>query len=254
LLGLVVATIGLYGGGVVFNDVFDAKLDAIERPERPIPKGIVSKMEASVFGGFLLVGGIIAAWFVSPFSGGIAIVVAFLALLYDSISKHYTVLGPLNMGLCRAGNLLLGISAVQAAVFQYWFIAIIPIVYIGAITLISQGEVHGGNRKNIFIGMALYGIVLMAILCLPFFVPMFNILYTLPFLFLFSYLVFKPLIEAIGTNAQPKSVMLAVKAGVIAVIVLDASIAAGLAGILYGSAMLVLFPISRFIAKQFSVT
>ena len=30
-IGLCLATIGLYGGGVVFNDVFDAGLDAVER-------------------------------------------------------------------------------------------------------------------------------------------------------------------------------------------------------------------------------
>ena len=33
------STIGLYLGGMVLNDVFDAKLDAVERPERPIPSG-----------------------------------------------------------------------------------------------------------------------------------------------------------------------------------------------------------------------
>ena len=36
---LALATVGLYGGGVVFNDVFDAELDAVERPERPIGHG-----------------------------------------------------------------------------------------------------------------------------------------------------------------------------------------------------------------------
>jgi len=51
LLWLVAATIGLYGGGVVFNDVFDAKLDQEERPERPIPRGDVSVMEGAVLGG-----------------------------------------------------------------------------------------------------------------------------------------------------------------------------------------------------------
>jgi 4-hydroxybenzoate polyprenyltransferase len=39
LVWLLLATTGLYGGGVVFNDVFDADLDRIERPERPIPSG-----------------------------------------------------------------------------------------------------------------------------------------------------------------------------------------------------------------------
>ena len=29
---LIVSTIGLYGGGIVLNDVFDQKIDSIERP------------------------------------------------------------------------------------------------------------------------------------------------------------------------------------------------------------------------------
>ncbi|MGB3292783.1 MAG: hypothetical protein WBB01_07355, partial [Phormidesmis sp.] len=37
LVWLLLATTGLYAGGVVFNDVFDAELDTVERPERPIP-------------------------------------------------------------------------------------------------------------------------------------------------------------------------------------------------------------------------
>ncbi|NEP43227.1 MAG: UbiA family prenyltransferase, partial [Okeania sp. SIO2H7] len=40
---LLLATTGLYGDGVVFNDVFDAELDAIERPERPIPSDRASR-------------------------------------------------------------------------------------------------------------------------------------------------------------------------------------------------------------------
>ena len=34
---LLASSFGLYLGGMVLNDVFDAKLDAVERPERPIP-------------------------------------------------------------------------------------------------------------------------------------------------------------------------------------------------------------------------
>ena len=43
---LIVATTGLYGGGVVFNDVCDAELDAAERPERPLPGGRASILGA----------------------------------------------------------------------------------------------------------------------------------------------------------------------------------------------------------------
>ncbi len=40
---LSVSTIGLYGGGIVFNDIFDLELDKIERPERILPTGKISK-------------------------------------------------------------------------------------------------------------------------------------------------------------------------------------------------------------------
>src|SRR4051794_38493321 len=36
---LMVASICLYAGGVVLNDYFDRDVDAVERPERPIPSG-----------------------------------------------------------------------------------------------------------------------------------------------------------------------------------------------------------------------
>lgn len=98
LLGwLVLATIGLYGGGVVFNDVFDAELDRVERPERPIPSGRASLAGASILGLVLLVGGVLAAWQVSVASAAIALAVALLALLYDWKGKHHTFLGPINI-------------------------------------------------------------------------------------------------------------------------------------------------------------
>ena len=55
---LCISTAGLYGGGVVFNDVFDAELDKIERPERPIPMGIITVKEGALLGIILLLGGI----------------------------------------------------------------------------------------------------------------------------------------------------------------------------------------------------
>src|SRR5690606_37006300 len=59
---LCLSTIGLYGGGVVFNDVFDAELDKKERPERPIPSGRISVKQATLLGLALLGTGITAAF------------------------------------------------------------------------------------------------------------------------------------------------------------------------------------------------
>lgn len=252
LFWLITATIGLYGGGVVFNDVFDADLDRVERPERPIPSGKASVMGAAVLGGILLAGGVMAAWQASALSALIALGVALCALFYDWKGKHMSLFGPVNMGLCRGGNLLLGISAVPAAVAQLWFLALIPVVYISAITMVSRGEVHGGNKAALKGAVVLYLLVISAIIGLTY-LQQFNVLYSLPFLLLFSYLIFPPLFKAMPTK-EPKLVFKAVKAGVLALIVMDASIAAGFAGWQYGLIVLALLPVSVYIARKFAVT
>src|SRR5437868_4239352 len=96
---LLIATTGLYGGGIVWNDVCDAEQDAAERPERPIPRGTVSRTQAAVFGGLLLLGGVVSAFCASKTSGFVALATALAALLYDALAKRQAILGPLNMGL-----------------------------------------------------------------------------------------------------------------------------------------------------------
>src|SRR5260221_13715886 len=66
---LSLSTIGLYGGGGVFNDVFGAALDAVEGPERPIPSGLIKPGEAATPGTLLLVAGTRATIRGPPVSG-----------------------------------------------------------------------------------------------------------------------------------------------------------------------------------------
>ncbi|MEX0313954.1 MAG: UbiA family prenyltransferase, partial [Allomuricauda sp.] len=66
---LVFSTSCLYGGGIVFNDVFDIEHDKIHRPERVIPSGRVSLKSASLYGAILFSLGILAAFGVSVLSG-----------------------------------------------------------------------------------------------------------------------------------------------------------------------------------------
>ncbi|MFD2999650.1 UbiA-like protein EboC [Pontibacter toksunensis] len=249
---LVLSTIGLYGGGVVFNDVFDAELDRVERPERPIPSGKASVAGAATLGALLLLSGVLAAWQVSLLSAVIALAIAFLALLYDYQGKHNTLLGPINMGACRGGNLLLGISAVPAAVGQLWFMALIPIVYIAAITMVSRGEVHGGNTAALKGAAFMYALVFAGIISLSL-LPHFNLWYSIPFLLLFAYLIIPPLVKAMPAR-EPKLIIKAVKAGILALIVMNASMAAGFAGWQYGLLVLLLLPVSIYVAKKFAVT
>ncbi|TLU95026.1 polyprenyltransferase [Dyadobacter sediminis] len=248
---LVISTLGLYSGGVVMNDVFDAKLDSIERPERPIPSGKVPLRSATLMGISLLFLGILAAAMFSFTSGMIALVVAVLTIIYNRFAKHSVFLGPLFMGLCRGGNLLLGMSVVPESFDKWGWIALLPIAYIGAITLISQDEVHGGKRRTLYIAAFLYLIVLVSQLAIA--RSQGNILLTLPFVLLHAWLIGRPLWNAVQNPVGPM-IGKAVKAGVIYLIVMNASwcVAFGLWPV--ALAVMALLPLSIWLAKAFAVT
>ncbi|MFD2148573.1 UbiA-like protein EboC [Mucilaginibacter antarcticus] len=247
---LCLSTMGLYGGGIVFNDVFDAELDKKERPERAIPSGLISLREAAFLGAFLLLWGIGFAFSYSNLAGFIAIAIAFFALLYNKVSKHIKFIGPLNMGLCRGLNLLLGISVIVPMLTQFYYLAAVPIIYIFSITMISQGEVHGGNKRNLYIGGVLYATVILAILYFSISqAQSMAILFLLPFV----WMIFTPLINAIKNPVGP-NIGKAVKAGVISLILMDAAWAAAFGSMWAGMFIACLLPLSMWFAKAFAVT
>ena len=251
VLLLCMSTIGLYGGGIVFNDVFDAALDKIERPERAIPSGAVKLNEAIFLGIFLLLTGIAAAFFHSVLSGILAALIAFFALLYNKYAKHHSFLGPLNMGLCRGLNLLLGISIIAASLNEWYFLGIIPLIYIFSITMISQGEVHGSNRNKLYSGAFLYLIVISSMLYLSW--PRGQVLIALFFIIPFAWRIFRPLFRAIKEPIG-KNIGKAVKAGVISLILMDAAWAAVFGTVIVAILIALLLPVSIWLSKRFAVT
>ena len=253
---LIAATIGLYGGGVVFNDVFDAKLDSVERPERPIPSGLVSLNGAALFASLLLAAGIIAASLVHAdglfsLSGILAVATAACAVVYDKWGKHHSTIGPINMGLCRGLNLLLGVSIIPAAVYQYWYLGFVPVIYIAAITMISRGEVHGGSKRILYTATGLYLVVIGSIIAIALYRH--NVALTTIFIALFAYMIFPALSRAISNPSGPL-IGKAVKAGVIALILMNASWAAAFGLPWVALIILLLLPVSLSLAKLFAVT
>jgi 4-hydroxybenzoate polyprenyltransferase len=248
---LALSTLGLYGGGVVFNDFFDAELDAVERPERPIPSGRVTKTAAGVLAGTLLAFGVAMAFLNSTVSGPLALAVALLTIVYDRFAKPNVFLGPLTMGACRGGNLLLGLSAVDTAPFERWNLALVPVLYIFAVTLISRGEVHGGKRAPLYFAGILFLLVQLA----QWGTAHLNghAFLTIPYLVLHGALLYPPLIQAYRQPTGP-NIGGAVKAGVISLILMNAAWAAAAGQWLPALGIAALLPISRFLARKFAVT
>jgi 4-hydroxybenzoate polyprenyltransferase len=246
---------------VGFNDVFDAKLDAKERPERPIPSGRASLVGASLFGATLSAGGIIAALQVSLASALIAVYIAFLAVAYDAVGKHHTIFGPLTMGLCRGGNLLLGLSMTPSHLRDRYFIVVFPILYIAAVTLISRGEVHGGTKSSGILALGLILLVTGGLVALGMYrlespswtVAQFQLAQALPFLLLFCWRVIPPFFYAVH-SPTPGHIRLAVKTGVLSLIVLNAALATAFAGWESGIVVLALLPCSTALSRLFAMT
>lgn len=102
----ILSSLLLYACGLLLNDFCDARIDARERPSRPIPSGRVSRWGVLVLAlgcALLGVGFALRGW-------PVALGLLGLILFYDVFAKHIPVVGLLAMGLCRGTNILLGVA------------------------------------------------------------------------------------------------------------------------------------------------
>jgi hypothetical protein len=252
LFWLLIATICLYGGGVTLNDFFDRDLDSIERPERPIPSGRVRPAAAAILGCALLFGGIVAARLATPVSGVIAGAIAAFVILYNGWAKRHAVLGPMNMGLCRALNLILGISAVPAALNGSWQLALLPFVYICGVTALSRGEVHGGSSGTVLFSFVCVLSVLAGALLLTF-SPGHQSAGGWALALILGWRVLPPFWRAYK-DSQPTLIRNAVKTGVLSLVLLDAVTATAYGGAYYGFLLLTSAVVAGRLARFFAVT
>lgn len=149
ILVLLLAMTLAYTGGMFLNDAFDKDIDAIERPERPIPSGIVSA--TSVYcSGFAMLGAavlLIACCAMASGGGGWpatvgAISLAVAIVLYNAWHKN-NPLSPFVMGLCR---MLVYITA-------GWTLTSEPsnVLYFGAVALLCYliGLTYTAKQENL---------------------------------------------------------------------------------------------------------
>lgn len=250
---LLLATACLYAGGVVLNDFFDRHTDRVERPERPIPSGRVPAAAAAVLGGVLLLAGWIAAsHHATREAGQVALAIVIAVVVYDAWGKRSPWLGPLNMGLCRALNLLLGVAAAPAALAEAWPLAAIPLLYIAGVTALSRGEVHGGTGRVaamalISLSAAMLGLTLVALR---------SGVNAVPALILVSALAWRVMPAFVDARRRPEPAVIrsAVKRGVLSLVLVDATIGAAYAGPTYAAVILATAVVAGLLARWFAVT
>ena len=137
----------LYTGGMYLNDAFDRKVDARERPERPIPSGRVRAGSVFAIGFGLLGMGIltVAAAALGLPGGGLGAVasgalLAGVITAYDAWHKA-NPLSPVVMGLCRVLVYLTAALAVASAIGPaVWGGAVVLLSYLIGLTYVAKQE------------------------------------------------------------------------------------------------------------------
>jgi 4-hydroxybenzoate polyprenyltransferase len=182
----------------------------------------------------------------------IALAIAGLALLYDASTKHGRVTGPATIASCRGLNLLLGVAAVPSMVATAWPVAILPFVYINGVTALSRGEVLGGTRAVATLSLSLVTAVVAALFLMSLSTEH-SVAAGVALTLLLGWCVLPPLWRA-RRQSDPQNIRMAVRAGVLSLVLVDATIGAVYAGAPYGLMILAAAPVAWLLARPFAVT
>jgi 4-hydroxybenzoate polyprenyltransferase len=154
-LPLLVALSLFYTAGMYLNDAYDAEIDARERPERPIPSGLVSAgMVFQIGFGMMALGLGVLLWAGYGVTGGTGLGPAFGGLglgaaivLYNRRHKDNPA-SPVLMGLCRVlVYVTAGLAVADALPAPLWTGALLLLCYLIGLTYVAKQETLGEVRN-----------------------------------------------------------------------------------------------------------
>jgi len=259
VVALLAASGCLYLAGMTLNDVFDRDIDAVERPERPIPSGRIPRRNAQRLGWGLLATGVLASGVATLLSGGgqllpgplgIAAALAALVVGYNAFLKR-TFLGPIAMGGCRTLNVMLGMSAAALDGWHAMHLAVAVGLgtYVAGLTWFARDEAIVSRRWQLALAAAVMCGAVASLAGYPRWADVnlpenlapayatadawrWNALWLTS-----AALIGHRLLRAI-LSPSPRLVMAAVKSSILSIIVLDAICCLGVRGV--GGAVLIL--------------
>jgi 4-hydroxybenzoate polyprenyltransferase len=157
LLLTCLASMCVYAGGMIMNDLVDFQEDSHDRPERPLPSGRVTfALAIFLMLALFCLGAILssASW---PY---LTLVVTVTA--YNVVLKRFFI-GPLAMGLCRGFNLILGAAIINDLHPWAWWGFWTMTTYITGVTVMARDETVASQKSSIRMGI---GLVVVAIISL----------------------------------------------------------------------------------------
>lgn len=246
----------LYIGGMVLNDYFDINIDKKERPWRPLSSNKITKKSALVIILFSFSYSLIFSFIVGLNTFAITLIMITLVFLYNKFLKN-TIYGPINMGVIRSLNIVLGasqsLSLLEESIFDVRFL--IPVFseffYVFAITILSKDETKEFffNLYNIFPFVIIY--LLMFFILFFIFLDIFNYLSLIPLLIIFSMIVY----SQINLFKKIITIQKSISHLIMMIVILDSIFITDIVGIYYGLTLLFLLIIPIiFLSRKIYMT
>lgn len=126
-----------YTGGMFLNDAFDQKIDARERPNRPLPSNAVSATTVWSAGGVMMLLGAAIMYRFGVTAGAVSTALAATILVYDAWHKGNAI-APFIMGTCRA--LVYLAAAVALGTGPVTYAALAMLAYVAGLTFAARQE------------------------------------------------------------------------------------------------------------------
>jgi geranylgeranylglycerol-phosphate geranylgeranyltransferase len=149
VLLLLVTVTFITAAGNVINDYYDAGIDAVNCPERPIPSGRITQRTALWYAVILFVAGIAVSLFTTPICAVFAVFNSLLLVLYASRLKSMPVAGNIAVAYLSGSMFLFGGAfAGYAGLVHLFPLAIITFLATMARELLKDAEDVEGDAAG----------------------------------------------------------------------------------------------------------
>ncbi|MCZ7405218.1 MAG: geranylgeranylglycerol-phosphate geranylgeranyltransferase [Candidatus Methanoperedens sp.] len=176
------------GAGNAINDYFDAGIDAINRPDRPIPSGKITKESAYKFSIALFAAGVIISYFIGTIPFLIAAFNSLLLYFYAFSLKRKVFVGNLSVAYLTGSTFLFGGAAfgekgigITLVLFFLSMLATLAREIVKAIEDIDGDRKEGASTLPIRIGekpsayvACAFGLLAVILSPLPYLMDLFN--------------------------------------------------------------------------------
>lgn len=145
------ATVFGTGAGNAVNDYYDAEIDAVNNPERPIPSGRLSRRAAALVSVVLFVAALaLTVALLPPLAVGIGVVNLVLLVGYSSHLKRKPLVGNAAVAYLTGSAFLFGGAAVEGVEFTVVLFALAALSNLGREIVKDvediEGDAEGGAR------------------------------------------------------------------------------------------------------------